>query len=289
MCRSLARHAAGLFALGGSTALADVVVLSPVADNTMYEYVAADGDLSNGGGQYLFAGRNGGALDRRALLRFDPSAVIPAGSTITSATLTLNVSRTQTALTNVHCFAALQSWGEGSSIAAGGEGVGAPPTPGEATWRHRFYPDTLWTFPGGFINSAPSATAAVVGLGTAVWTGPDLTADVQGWILQPASNSGWVLASISPEPATAVRFDSRENADVSKRPVLVIEFIRPNLCDPDVNQDGNADQSDVAYLVTVVSGGPNPTGINPDFNIDGNVDQADVDALLNVVAGGDCP
>ena len=60
-------------------------------------------------------------------------------------------------------------------------------------------------------------------------------------------------------------------------------------CDADVNQDGNADQGDVDYLINVVAGGENPTGIDPDFNRDGNVDQGDVDSLLNVVAGGACP
>ncbi|MFA6045938.1 MAG: hypothetical protein WC718_13230, partial [Phycisphaerales bacterium] len=62
-----------------------------------------------------------------------------------------------------------------------------------------------------------------------------------------------------------------------------------NVCDPDVNQDGNADQGDIDYLLNVVAGGDNPTNIDPDFNLDGNVDQGDVDALVNVVAGGACP
>ncbi|MFA6045717.1 MAG: hypothetical protein WC718_12105 [Phycisphaerales bacterium] len=65
--------------------------------------------------------------------------------------------------------------------------------------------------------------------------------------------------------------------------------VNPPVCDPDVNQDGNADQGDVDYLVNVVAGGPNDTGIDPDFNQDGNVDQGDIDALINVVAGGNCP
>jgi hypothetical protein len=60
-------------------------------------------------------------------------------------------------------------------------------------------------------------------------------------------------------------------------------------CDPDVNQDGNVDQDDVVYLINVVGGGGNPTGIDPDFNQDGNIDQDDVTALINVVAGGACP
>lgn len=66
-------------------------------------------------------------------------------------------------------------------------------------------------------------------------------------------------------------------------------FLPPPLCDPDLNQDGNVDQDDVTYLINVVGGGPNPTGIDPDFNHDGNADQDDVNALLQRVGGGDCP
>ena len=61
------------------------------------------------------------------------------------------------------------------------------------------------------------------------------------------------------------------------------------VCDPDLNQDGNADQGDVDYIINVIAGGDNPTGIDPDFNRDGNSDQGDIDALVNVIAGGACP
>ena len=60
-------------------------------------------------------------------------------------------------------------------------------------------------------------------------------------------------------------------------------------CDPDVNQDGNADQGDIDYLINVIAGGENPSGVEADFNQDGNSDQGDIDALVNVVAGGGCP
>jgi hypothetical protein len=60
-------------------------------------------------------------------------------------------------------------------------------------------------------------------------------------------------------------------------------------CNPDLNGDGNADQDDVLYLISVIGGGPNPAGVDPDFNRDGNADQDDVIALINVVAGGACP
>ena len=66
-------------------------------------------------------------------------------------------------------------------------------------------------------------------------------------------------------------------------------LVLPPACDPDFNADGNLDQGDVAYLIDVIAGGANPTGIDPDFTRDGNVDQADVDAAINAIAGGGCP
>ncbi|MBI1190824.1 MAG: hypothetical protein GC200_09125 [Tepidisphaera sp.] len=66
-------------------------------------------------------------------------------------------------------------------------------------------------------------------------------------------------------------------------------FVGTPPCDPDVNQDGVTDQGDVDYLINVIAGGPNPSGIDPDFNQDGVADQGDIDSLINVIAGGDCP
>jgi hypothetical protein len=68
-----------------------------------------------------------------------------------------------------------------------------------------------------------------------------------------------------------------------------LDFVPPPPCDQDFNQDGNADQDDVAYLINVIGGGPNPTERDPDFNQDGNADQDDVAALINTVGGGGCP
>lgn len=60
-------------------------------------------------------------------------------------------------------------------------------------------------------------------------------------------------------------------------------------CCPDLNQDGVVDQGDIDYLINIVAGGSNPTGVDPDFNRDGVADQGDIDSLINVVAGGECP
>ncbi|MDX2131867.1 MAG: hypothetical protein SFY69_07435 [Planctomycetota bacterium] len=62
-------------------------------------------------------------------------------------------------------------------------------------------------------------------------------------------------------------------------------------CDPDVNQDGNVDQDDIACLAQAVGGTPDCLGggVDPDFNRDGNVDQDDIASLEQVVGGAPCP
>jgi len=63
----------------------------------------------------------------------------------------------------------------------------------------------------------------------------------------------------------------------------------PPACCPDVNEDGSADQGDVACLIMAVAGDASCTSRDPDFNADGSADQGDVAALIMVVAGAPCP
>ena len=96
------------------------VSLVAAQDNTLYE--SATGALSNGAGTKLLASKSTGGL-RRGLVRFDLSA-IPAGSTVQSATLTLeNVEASNSATLSLHRASA--SWGEGTSLATGTEDAGA--------------------------------------------------------------------------------------------------------------------------------------------------------------------
>ena len=138
--------------------VADEIILTATKDNTMFE--SAGGGLSNGAGQYLFAGRSGqssGSI-RRALLAFDLSG-IPAEAVVTAVRLTMNMSKTAAGSTTVSLHRVLVDWGEGSSNAATrGGGQGAASTTGDATWIHAMFANGTWTNPGGDFVSTPSSS-----------------------------------------------------------------------------------------------------------------------------------
>ena len=115
----------------------DVIDLSPIQDNTLYEDEA--GSLSNGAGDHFFVGAIAGGELRRGVIAFDIAENIPAGSTIESVTLQLNMSRTSSGGQPIELRRLLADWGEGSSNAPGQEGGGDAATSGDATWVYTFF------------------------------------------------------------------------------------------------------------------------------------------------------
>ena len=73
--------ATALGGIGPRLAIADIVNINPSKDNTLYEYVPADGDRSNGIGDHFFAGKTGMGYIRRGVLAFDIAGSVPPGST----------------------------------------------------------------------------------------------------------------------------------------------------------------------------------------------------------------
>jgi hypothetical protein len=201
----------------------DLITIAPSRDNTIYEDPA--GLLSNGAGPSLFSGQNTGSLARRALLHFDVAGAIPAGSTVTAATLTLHMSQGNSPVTMHALRRAMADWGEGASVASGSGGGGGAAQNGDATWLHAFYPSTTWAIPGGDFSSNTSASAAIAGPGFYSWSSLTLTADVQAMLNAPTLNFGWFLLGDESAASTAKRFDSREHADPLVRPSLTIEYI----------------------------------------------------------------
>ncbi len=202
--------------------IADVININPSKDNTLYEFDATKGDLSNALGMHFFAGETGMGELRRGVLAFDIAGNIPPGSTILGVTLSLNMSRTadNTART-VELHKLLADWGEGTSQASGEEGTGAPATPNDATWRHRFFDTVFWTTEGGDFSATVSASQSVSVLGVYTWSSSQMLADVQSWLDDPATNFGWLVLGDESTIATAKRFDTRESASP---PVLTIQF-----------------------------------------------------------------
>jgi hypothetical protein len=201
---------------------AAIINIIPSKDNTLYEYDPAEGDHSNGAGFHFFAGENGMGELRRGVLAFDLAGTIPAGSTITAVSLTMNMSMTPAGAKTVELHKLLADWGEGTSHAPMGEGDGAPATSNDATWRHRFFDSVFWTMQGGDFSATVTASQSVGGVGQYTWSSAQMIADVQSWLDNPASNFGWLVLGDESAIATAKRFDTRESASP---PVLTIQFI----------------------------------------------------------------
>ena len=202
-----------------------MINISPVKDNTLYQYDATVGDRSNGAGIHLFAGKTDDGPIRRGVLAFDVAGSVPAGSTITDASLRMNMSRAASnSAQNVGLYKLLTDWGQGTSDAGNEEGRGAPATTNDATWRHRFFSTSFWATQGGNFSSTLSASSSVGPVGLYTWSSPQLTADVQSWFNTPASNFGWAIIGAEGTSGTAKRFDTRES---TTPPVLTIAYTPP--------------------------------------------------------------
>ena len=260
-------------------AAADVIEIVASRDNTLYE--ASAGTLSNGSGQYIFAGatlRNSSRY-RRALLYFDVS-VIPAGAQIADASLRLYMSQTIAGDVPVTLHRVTKAWGEGASMAGGGEGSGADVEPGDATWLHTFYPGTFWTNPGGDFDATPVAGIQVGGDGFYTWsTNASMALLVSGWNANPSQNFGMLVMGDESTNGTTKRFDSRENITVANRPTLIVMY---TLCTPDFNRDGFLDFTDFDAFVAAFEAGTSEA----DFNGDGFLDFTDFDAFVGAFEAG---
>jgi hypothetical protein len=208
-------------------ASANIINIMPSKDNTLYEYDPADGDTSNALGLHFFAGKTAMGELRRGVLAFNIAGSIPAGSTITGVTLSMNMSRTPLSVAYpVELHKLLADWGEGTSMASGEEGDGAPATPNDATWRHRFFDTIFWTNEGGDFSATVSASQSVSVVGPYTWSSAQMVADVQSWLDNPAGNFGWLVLGDEKPTLTSKRFDTRESASP---PILTIEFTGPRV------------------------------------------------------------
>lgn len=273
---------AGAASLGAfvAAARADAIVLGSVKDNTLYQDTA--GALSNGSGEHMFCGRTGlhggfGTI-HRALVKFDVGAAIPPGSTITAVSLTLNMSKSIANPQTCTLHRVNAEWGEGASDAPDEEGMGTAAVAPDATWLHTMYSTSFWATPGGDFEATASANVLVSDFGVFYTWGPTpgMIADVQGWLDDPSSNHGWVLRGNESAIFTAMRWDTRENPDPTKRPVLRIEFTGP--CPIDYTADGVIDVMDYLEFLQRYEA----SDASADLNGDGFVEFSDYLEFLNL-------
>ena len=211
-----------------SSVLADSVTIESSQDNSINSVLTLN---SNGAGTSIFTGLTGPNASNallRALVQFDVAGNIPPGSTINSATLTLRLRQAGPAGPQTYTFQRVtQAWGEGISSGAGGSL--APAAAGDATWTDRIFPGTLWGTAGGDFSGTVSASLA---LGAALidytWaSNPQLVADVQDMLDNPASNNGWILRGNEALATSAHRFASHEDPTAAERPRLTVDFTPP--------------------------------------------------------------
>ena len=77
-----------------------------------------------------------------------------------------------------------RDWGEGASVASGGQGSGGASAAGDATWIHSSFPGRNWTRPGGdFVARASATTSTTQSRRDAMFaSSTQLIADLQSFL-----------------------------------------------------------------------------------------------------------
>lgn len=142
---------------------------------------------------------------RDGIIRFDLST-IPAGATVTSATLTLQAVSvgSGSAIKNYGVHRVLVDWQEST---------------------------VTWNSPGSTADvhfaASPTSLTAVQGTGAYDW---DVTSDVAAFVSGAAANYGWRIIWSSNTSGTnrQVSFGTKENGNPSNRPILTVIYTLPS-------------------------------------------------------------
>ncbi len=221
------------------------VALIPDADATLIGIAPTN---SMGGIEWIIAGTTQNYTSNRALMRFDITNLVPAGSKIISASLIISANKQSGEApvgVTYGLHRMLKSWGEGTNTPPRlgdiylNPGFGSPAQVGDATWTHRFSFTNAWAAGGGAENNefaaTPSSTIFIDSLGTyEIEVTGETIADVQFWLDHPESNFGWMFKSEDErQNFSARRFISREYPDPSLAPTLAINYLpRPVILSP---------------------------------------------------------
>jgi len=204
-----------------------VVSIPAAQDNTLYE---PDGNRSNGNGEQMFIGLNNDLPPgiRRAVVSFNVHAYVPAGSTVDSVRVFVTTIAGTVFTYRSRLHRLLADWGEGASTPSR-EQDGAQAAPGDATWLNTFWPDSTWTRAGGDFVAVPSGSTDVAGAIKRYTynTTPQMVADVQGWLDDPASNFGWLISGNEFLPGSLKSLGTQQNKVTERRPSLQVFYRTP--------------------------------------------------------------
>jgi len=234
------------------------IILSPLADVTLYNNAVNPGEFANGAGQRLFAGTTGNGAERRALLHFDAAGALPADATVLGVELRLTMDKGATDdPVNVSAFRLTNGFSGGptdppDSGNGDGEGNGAQAVTGDSTWLHTSYNTETWIAAGGDFAASASRTVSLAGNGEYNWTGAGMIADVQAWVDGTFPEFGWILVGDEGANSTVKRFLSEESADPEFRPLLIVRYTTAEPCE---SAEGEGEDGDpyVALLFAFAS------------------------------------
>jgi len=206
------------------------VALTPIADT----FISESWTNKNFGAMAFFnAGTTQEFTTNRGLVRFDIAGAIPAGATILSTALTMEVVGQPDEPWNSADFGLhrlLRDWGEGDNNASVPRRADSAGT-NEANWFYRFaFTSKTWGTPGGapgvdyVSNRSAGEYVYEAGWPYSFGPAPGLAADVQLWLDHPETNFGWMLiVRNETTDFTARRFGSRE--DSQNAPRLQVDYL----------------------------------------------------------------
>jgi len=196
------------------------VDLTASLDNTIFK----GSELSNGLGEYIFAGTTNKDVIKRALVQFDLTEAVPEGVLVDSVKIILHPTKVKPGSTEVQIQVLTTEWGEGTSRATDGDGQGAKATVGDATWTFAKYSKDPWVNKGGdFVDTISATTTSSLGNLT-IFKSDRLTREVNLMLQDSIMNYGWILIGDESMKATSVKFASKDHNDNSLWPVLRLYY-----------------------------------------------------------------
>ena len=148
---------------------------------------------------------------RHGLVRFDLGP-LPSGAFNVKATMHLYVEQPGPAPVQMQAFQVLRGWSEEN-----------------ASWRNATT-SILWSTPGCAGLGSDRVTMpfySVEATPSTNWVSFDVTELVNSWLVDPAENYGVLLVAKGNDPQQTYQFVSSENANVTRRPRLVIGYSLP--------------------------------------------------------------